>query len=72
MDAVAASKLIVDGLTLYGAAGLVVAAAFVVFGVKRPLGISDGVTAVARLLFVPAATALWPLVLCRWLRPRHP
>jgi hypothetical protein len=61
MDAFA---VIVAGFALYLAAGLVTALAFVSVGVTRvqraPVSLG------ARLLLVPAATALWPFVLCRW------
>jgi len=54
------------GLALYAAAGVAVAAAFVVFGVTRvqPMPVSVG----ARVLIFPGAAALWPYVLIRWLK----
>jgi hypothetical protein len=53
---------------LYLFTGLVFALAFVSFGVTQvqPARVSLG----ARILFVPAATALWPVVLRRWLKAR--
>ena len=68
MDAIATTIAI--GVALYVAAGLVAGAAFVVFGVTAVQ--SAPVTVVARILLLPGATALWPLVLCRWLKSRHP
>ncbi len=54
----------------YVAVGLVVALAFLTFGVTRvlpePIPVSPG----ARLLFLPASTILWPLVLSRWLKAK--
>jgi hypothetical protein len=53
-------------LVLYVAVGLAIGLAFVVFGVTRvqPATMTVG----ARILLLPGATALWPLVLGRWLR----
>lgn len=55
-------------LALYAAAGVAVAAAFVVFGVTRVLPEPVPVTVGARILIFPGAAALWPYVLVRWLK----
>ncbi len=55
-------------VALYVAIGLVFALAFLTFGVTRALPEPIPVSPGARLLFLPAATILWPLVLSRWLR----
>ena len=55
-------------LALYGAIGLVVAPAFVIFGLTA---MHAAATVGARILFLPGAVALWPIVLSRWLRARH-
>jgi hypothetical protein len=68
MDTVGA--LLLSGLALYAAAGLVTAVAFVIFGVTRVLPQPMPVTVGARILLVPGAAALWPYVLLRWLRSR--
>lgn len=68
MDAIAVTIAIAVGL--YVAIGLVTGAAFVVFGVTAVQ--SAPVTIGARILLLPGATALWPLVLSRWLRSRPP
>ena len=57
-------------LLAYAAAGLVTALAFVTFGVTRVLPHPAPVTVPARILLIPAAAALWPYVLARWLRSR--
>jgi hypothetical protein len=57
------------GVAVYVAAGLVAGLAFVMFGVTTVQ--SAPVTVGARVLLLPAATALWPLVLSRWLKSRH-
>jgi hypothetical protein len=68
VDAIATTIAIVAGL--YVAAGLVTAVAFVTAGVTAVQ--SAPVTLGARILLLPGATALWPLVLSRWLKSRHP
>ena len=64
MDAVAATLL--STLALYVAAGLVIGLAFVTFGVGRVQ--AAPATVAARILFLPAAVSLWPIVLTRWLK----
>ena len=55
-------------LTIYAAAGIGVAAAFVGAGVDRVLPNPMSFTVGARLLLFPGAALLWPYVLGRWLR----
>ena len=57
---------LLNALALYAALGVVTALAFVAFGVTRvqPAPVSLG----ARILILPGAAALWPLVLTRWLK----
>jgi hypothetical protein len=55
-------------VTLYAVAGIMIAAAFVAFGVTRVLPAPATVTLGARMLLFPGAVALWPYVLIRWLR----
>jgi hypothetical protein len=64
MDMVAA--ILFGALVLYVAVGLMIAIAFVVSGVTRVQ--SAPVTVGARILLLPGATALWPIVLTRWLK----
>jgi hypothetical protein len=63
-----AATIIVSGLAIYAACGLVTALAFIAVGVTRvqPQSISLG----ARILILPGAVALWPYVLMRWLAAR--
>jgi hypothetical protein len=68
MDGIATTIAIVAGL--YVAAGLVTGVAFVVAGVTAVQ--SAPVSLGARILLLPGATALWPLVLSRWLKSRRP
>ena len=60
--------ILASGLVIYVALGLVFGLAFVIFGVTRvqPTALTVG----ARILLLPGATALWPLVLRRWLQAR--
>jgi hypothetical protein len=67
MDAIA--TLIAVGVGGYAAIGLIVALAFVAVGVTTVQ--SAPVTVGARTLLVPAAAALWPLILHRWFQARR-
>ena len=58
--------IVLIGLALYAAAGVAIAAAFVVFGVTRVLPEPLPVTVGARILLFPGAALLWPYVLARW------
>ena len=53
---------------LWCAVGLVVAGAFVARGADVALGEPASLTPGARLLLLPGAFLLWPLVLWRWRR----
>jgi hypothetical protein len=66
MEGVAAAHFLLAGLAVYGAAGVAVGVAFAVAGVTRALP-ADRATIGARILLLPAAAALWPVVLRRWL-----
>jgi hypothetical protein len=54
------------GIGLYALAGFFTALAFVTKGVTQVLPHPAPVTIGARILLIPAATALWPYVLYRW------
>jgi hypothetical protein len=69
-DTMNVSSFILGLLVAYAAAGIVTALAFVSFGVERALPHPAPVTIPARILLIPAAAALWPYVLVRWLRSR--
>ena len=59
--------VLLDGIYLYVALGVLTAVAFVTFGVTRAFDHRTTVTIPARILLLPAAIMLWPLVLFRWL-----
>lgn len=61
----ATAEIIVTLATAYGAVGLVVAAAFLLFGIDRIDDSARGVYAF-RPLLIPGIVLLWPLVLWRW------
>jgi hypothetical protein len=65
-------RIVLDLVALYVFAGVVVALAFVTVGLVAVLPPGTPVTVGARVLFLPGATVLWPLVLARWLRSREP
>jgi hypothetical protein len=62
MDTVA--MILLGALVAYVAVGILTAIAFVTSGVTRvqPAPVTIG----ARILLIPGAIALWPLVMSRW------
>ena len=64
------AMVLLAGLAVYAAVGLVATVAFVAFGVSQALPEPAPVTVGARILLLPGAAVLWPLVLGRWLRSR--
>jgi hypothetical protein len=66
------AMLLVYAFAGYVAVGVVIALAFVAAGVGRVFGAPVAVTLPARVLILPGATLLWPLVLWKWLRARRP
>jgi hypothetical protein len=67
MDTIA--TILFGVLVAYVAIGFIAALAFIVAGVVRvqPVPVTIG----ARILLLPGATALWPLVLARWFSARR-
>jgi len=64
------TPVLLGAAALYAIAGIVIALAFVTAGLAAVLPAGTPVTIGARILFVPGAAALWPVVLRRWLRSR--
>ena len=67
MDAIA--TVLFGALVVYVAAGALIALGFVLYGVTTVQ--SSPVTIGARILLLPGATALWPMVVSRWLKARR-
>jgi len=67
MDTIA--MILFGALVVYLAVGLLTAIAFVASGVTRvqPAPVTIG----ARILLIPGAVALWPLIMSRWLARRR-
>jgi hypothetical protein len=63
---------IVGAAGLYLLAGLAFALAFVTVGVSRVDPAARGGTWGFRVLILPGAAVLWPLLLVRWVRGRGP
>jgi hypothetical protein len=61
---------IFSALVLYIAVGIAIGLAFVLFGITRVFPHPVSVTPGGRLLLLPGAVLLWPLVLRRWLKTR--
>ncbi len=53
---------------IYVAIGVLFAVAFIVFGVGRIDSAAKGAPITFRLLILPGAAALWPVLLKSWLR----
>lgn len=66
MSGVAFAEGLLALLAAYAAVGAAVAVGFAIAGVRRALPTDGSITLGARLLLMPAAAALWPLVLRRW------
>ena len=62
--------IVFEVLAVYAACGIIIAVAFVLLGVSRVMPHAP-VTIGARLVLLPGAVALWPLVLHRWLSRRR-
>jgi hypothetical protein len=60
--------IVLLAVTFYSAAGIVIAASFLAFGVTCVLPAPAAVTLGARIMLFPGAVALWPYVLIRWLK----
>lgn len=56
----------------YVAIGLLVAIAFSAFAASRMLAGHPAISAGARLLLLPGATLLWPLIVHRWATTHEP
>ncbi|HEY2013460.1 MAG TPA: hypothetical protein VGH38_08165 [Bryobacteraceae bacterium] len=63
-----AAELFVGVLTAYGLAGAVFAAAFVTLGIGKVDPVAAHAPVGFRLIVMPGAAALWPLLLVRWIR----
>jgi hypothetical protein len=61
------TALVLYASAVYAVLGICVALAFVVLGVTRVLPQPATVTIPARVLLLPGAVALWPVVVRRWL-----
>lgn len=64
------AQVIVALAGAYVAAGLVFAAAFVVWGAARVDPVARNATRGFRAVILPGATALWPLLAVKWIRSR--
>jgi hypothetical protein len=62
------AECFVTALTVYAWTGVAFAVVFVLFGIHRVDPVAEHSTIGFRLIVVPGAAALWPLLLSRWLR----
>ncbi len=63
-----AADLFVDALAAYGLIGTIFAIAFVTLGIQRMDPVAEHAPIGFRLIVLPGAAALWPLLLLRWVR----
>jgi hypothetical protein len=66
------AEIILSVLGVYTAAGLLFAAAFVIFGIARVDPTARGASLLFRLLILPGAAALWPIMARKWLQAHRP
>lgn len=66
------AEAIVGGLAGYLVLGLAFALAFLTRGVAAIDPAARGMPRLARLLIVPGAAALWPLLLWKWFQQKSP
>ena len=66
------AETLLMALAAYLAAGVAFALAFAAWGVQAIDPAAKGMPMPARLLMLPGATALWPVLLLRWLRGLRP
>jgi hypothetical protein len=66
------AQAIVSGLAGYLVIGLAFALAFVTRGVAAIDPAARSMPRLARLLIMPGAVALWPLMLWKWLKQKAP
>jgi hypothetical protein len=64
------AEIVVAAAGAYVAAGVVFAVAFALWGVSRVDPTARVCTVGFRLIILPGATALWPLLTVRWIRSR--
>jgi len=64
------AAILLSAVALYVAAGIATGLAFVLFGVTQVFPHPVSVTPGARIVLLPGAALLWPLVLRRWLKSR--
>lgn len=65
-DAIQTAETVLLYVQYYAMAGVVVAAAFLLFGIGRISPEASG-SYLFRLLVLPGVVGLWPLVLWRWI-----
>lgn len=64
------AEIVVNGFAIYLGLGILFAVGFVVWGIERIDPATRGTTFGFRMLLVPGAAALWPLLAVYWRRSR--
>ncbi len=66
------AELLVGAMGVYAIIGAVFAAAFVTMGIHRVDRVAEHAPLGFRMIVMPGAAALWPLLLLRWIRSTRP
>jgi hypothetical protein len=66
------AEVILFGAATYAALGAIFGALFIIAGVGRVDHAAVGAPWSFRLLILPGAAALWPLMLLKWIRATRP
>ncbi len=72
MGSIETVTAVLQGVTLYAAAGVVFALLFLAFGIARIDNGAKGTGIGFRLLILPGLVVLWPLMLIRWIAGGQP
>ena len=62
------AEILIGALAIHALAGLLFSAAFVAYGIHRVDPVAEHAPIGFRLIILPGAAALWPLLLRRWIR----
>lgn len=65
------AEFFVGALAAYGLAGVLFALVFVMVGIQRVDPVATHAPVGFRLIIIPGAVAMWPLLLIRWMRARR-
>ncbi len=71
MRAISIANWMLTGVSIYLALGLVFAALFLIFGIRKVDAASIGAPVSFKLVILPGVVVLWPFLLIKWLFRRQ-